>query len=81
MSEEPDEEFWNTFTLRVKQQFLNYLIFLINNFEQFYLKVEESKVFSAHDIFDFDKYLANVNDPGGFISRFLKTQAFISFIE
>lgn len=73
MSEEPEEEFWNNFTLRVKQQFLNYLIFLINNFEKFYKDVKPQDVFSAHDLFDFDKYLANVNDPGGFISKFLKT--------
>jgi len=32
-----DEElFWKKFTLKVKTLFLNFLIFLINNFENFY---------------------------------------------
>lgn len=32
-----EDKFWNNFTLKVKQQFLNFLIFLINTFENFYV--------------------------------------------
>jgi len=38
-------------------------------------------VWSAHDIFDFDKYLENVKVDKPFIQKFLHTQAFINFIE
>lgn len=37
-----EDKFWNNFTLKVKQQFLNFLIFLINTFENFYIKKEET---------------------------------------
>jgi hypothetical protein len=36
-----EERFWNNFTLKVKQQFLNFLIFLINNFESFYVSNQQ----------------------------------------
>lgn len=36
---------------------------------------------SANDIFNFDEYIENFKDNQSFFEKFLKTQAFINFIE
>ena len=82
----PEEEyFWQMFTLKVKQQFLNFLIFLINTFENFYNNQTEknpiTKGKSANEIFNFDDYVQNVRENQPFFERFVRTQGFINFIE
>ena len=79
-----EEVFWKQFTLKVKQQFLNFLIFLIITFENFYNQdglVQYPRGNSANEIFNFTDYMQNVQENRGFFKKFVQTQAFINFIE
>lgn len=72
------------FTLKIKTLFLNFILYLINDFEDFYKKdiknEPASKQASAHEVFDFKKYCKSENYKA-FKERFVQSQAFIHFIE
>ena len=64
------------FTLRIKILFLNFILYLINDFEDFYKKENRlepaSKSATAHDVFDFKKYCKSENYKA-FKERFVQS--------
>ena len=69
--------------MRIKTLFLNFILYLINDFEDFYIKDSnppKTNSATAHEVFDFKKYCKSENYKA-FKERFVQSQAFIHFIE
>lgn len=84
------EEFWIKTSMNIKQEFLYFLIFLMNDFVECFKNCNNKdpnapSLSCIEDIFKYEKYLKNIHKSSDFspefTSRFIHTQLFTQMIE
>ncbi|CAI2364368.1 unnamed protein product [Moneuplotes crassus] len=90
-SDKDFEDFWVKASLTIKQEFLYFIIFLMNDFVQCYkshnkhLQQEGEEMNSIRDIFVYEDYLKSVHKSSDFspefTSKFIHTQLFTLLVE
>ena len=92
VSKQELEEFWIKTSMSIKQEFLYFLIFLMNDFVECFKNygnkegLDDAPIISwIADIFKYEKYLKNIYKSSDFspefTSRFIHTQLFTQLIE
>ena len=84
------EQFWIKTSMNIKQEFLYFLIFLMNDFVECFKNCNNKDLNAPslnwiEDIFKYEKYLKNIHKSSDFspefTSRFIHTQLFTQMIE